>query len=79
MKTIKRFVRYTALCPVLILLCRLFNLIVDGVNIQLSATAIIILVVTTLIGAVFLRIAKYLLARCLVSTLEEGVRALENC
>ena len=79
MKTIKRFVRYTALCPVIFLLCRLFNLIVDGVNIQLSATAIIILVVTTLIGAVFLRIAKYQLARCLVSKLEEGVRALENC
>ena len=51
----------------------------DGVNIQLSATAIIILVVTTLIGMVFLRTATYLLARCLVSTLEEGVRALENC
>lgn len=79
MKTIKRFVRYTALCPVLILLCRLYSLIVDGVNIHLSATEIIILVVTTLIGMVFLRIARYLVARCLVSTLEEGVRALENC
>ena len=78
MKTVKKFVRYTALCPVIILLCQLYNLIVDGVN-HLSDTAIIILVVTTLIGMVFLRIAKYLLARCLVSTLEEGVRALENC
>lgn len=78
MKTVKRFVRYMALCPVIILLCQLYNLIVDGVN-HLSDTAIIILVVTTLIGMVFLRIAKYLLARCLVSTLEEGVRALENC
>ena len=78
MKTIKRFVNFTALCPfipVVILLFPLYNLITNGVNIQPRATVIIIWVV----GMVFLRIAKYLLARCLVSTLEEGVRALEYC
>ena len=78
MKTIKRFVNFTALCPfitVVILLCLLYNLIINGVNIHLRATVIIIWVV----GMVFLCIATYLLARCLVSTLEEGVRALENC
>ena len=58
------------------ILCQLYDLIE---NIRPSATVIIILVVTTLIGMVFLRTATYLLARCLVSTLEEGVRALENC